>query len=114
MANSEATTPATDAEDTALAAITGYSNLFRLKPAYVLNETDVTDETSPQKVHFTPPEIPNPTSCPETPKISRSGRIIRRPRNKCLASVNECHTTRPTSVKRSAYVTMTPSVCTHA
>ncbi|GBP65993.1 hypothetical protein EVAR_47493_1 [Eumeta japonica] len=51
----------------------------RLKPAYVLNETDVTDETSPQKVHFTPPEFPSPTSCHETPKISRSGRIIRRP-----------------------------------
>ncbi|GBP43056.1 Transposon Tf2-6 polyprotein [Eumeta japonica] len=51
----------------------------RLKPAYVLNETDVTDETSPQKVHFTLPEFPSPTYYHETPKISRSGRIIRRP-----------------------------------
>ncbi|GBP85258.1 hypothetical protein EVAR_92025_1 [Eumeta japonica] len=41
----------------------------RLKPSYVLNETDVTDETSPQKVYFTQPEIPSPTSCPEIPKI---------------------------------------------
>ncbi|GBP54227.1 hypothetical protein EVAR_43252_1 [Eumeta japonica] len=31
------------------------------------------------KVHFTPPEFPSPTSCHETPKISRSGRIIRQP-----------------------------------
>ncbi|GBP69248.1 hypothetical protein EVAR_56792_1 [Eumeta japonica] len=49
----------------------------RLKPDYVLNETDVTDETSPQKVHFTPLEISSRTSCPETPKVSRSGRTIR-------------------------------------
>ncbi|GBP30473.1 Retrovirus-related Pol polyprotein from transposon 412 [Eumeta japonica] len=76
------------------------SLIDRLKPAYVLNETDVTDGTSPQKVHFTPPELPSPTSCHETPKISRSGRIIRRPEvmtdrqpiAKALASTYICDT----------------------
>ncbi|GBP29798.1 hypothetical protein EVAR_94638_1 [Eumeta japonica] len=38
-----------------------------------------TERNRPQKVPFTPPEIPSPTSCPETAKILRSGRIIRRP-----------------------------------
>ncbi|GBP63632.1 hypothetical protein EVAR_54462_1 [Eumeta japonica] len=71
-------------------------SIDRLKPAYVLKETDITEETSPQKVYFTPPEIPSPTSCPETPKISRSGRIIRRPKvdnrpyNDCFHSEERC------------------------